>query len=648
MMTNFVELGTEKAGYAGKILRIDLSSGRITHAHTWDYAPKFLGGRGLAAKIYWDDVPPETKAFDPDNPLLIFIGPLCGFPGVAGSRWQVCGKSPSTYPEHFSYSNLGGSWGFQLRRAGYDGLVIQGKSDLPVYLFIQDSVVEIRDATSVWGKKAIEVREALKAELGSSVNVLTTGPAGENRVSYASLLADNDAAGSCGFGAVMGSKNLKAIVVLGSGSVKAAQPERLRKLLRHILKFAGSRSVDYASPLDLPNLKRDPCHGCSWNCIRMTYRAADGSRGKLMCQAGFFYLQRAFQYYGEQNEVFFHAARLCNDYGLDAIVVEGIIMWLSRCQKAGILNDDNTGIPLSRMGSMEFIETLIRKIALREGFGDILAQGPVKAAELVGNGAPKLITDYILKAGQSAYYEGRAYITTGLFYAMEPRQPIQQLHEISGPMMRWVHWATKKEGPHLSSAQFRAIARRFWGSELAADFSTYEGKALAAKKIQDRQYAKECLILCDFAWPIIYAENSEDHMGDPTLESQVFSAYSGKEVDEEGLYVFGERVFNLQRAIMVREGHRGRQDDRLPEQFYTIPMKKYYPQAHNPECLVPGKKGEIISRKGTVVDREKFEKMKTEYYKLRGWDPVTGFQKKAKLNELGLADVAGDMEKQGL
>ncbi len=137
-------------------------------------------------------------------------------------------------------------------------------------------------------------------------------------------------------------------------------------------------------------------------------------------------------------------------------------------------------------------------------------------------------------------------------------------------------------------------------------------------------------------------------MGDPTLESQVFSAVCGKRVDEKGLYRFGERVFNLQRAILTREGHFGRDADRLPVQFYSIPLKTNHPMISNPDCLVPGKDGEIISRKGAVVEHEKFEKMKTEYYELRGWDPATGLQTKSRLEELRLADIAAVMEKLGL
>jgi aldehyde:ferredoxin oxidoreductase len=196
----------------------------------------------------------------------------------------------------------------------------------------------------------------------------------------------------------------------------------------------------------------------------------------------------------------------------------------------------------------------------------------------------------------------------------------------------------------MSSSFFRDIARTFWGSEIAGDLSTYEGKAMAAKKIQDREYVKESLVVCDFYWPMFYFENTEDHRGDPTLESQVYSAVTGNEMDEEALNRVGERIFNLQRAVRVREGLRGRQDDWIPEAYFTVPLKMF---VANPECLVPGRDGEVTSRKGEVVDRDKFEEMKTEYYRLRGWDTETGLQTKKKLEELGLSDIAGELEKGG-
>lgn len=292
-------------GYAGKILRVDLSSGRVTHMPTMDYADRFLGGRGIAAKIYWDEVPPAVKAFDPENRLIFATGPLAGFKGVSGSRWQICGKSSLTIPDYFNYSNLGGRWGSQLKLAGYDALVVQGKSDKPVYILIQDETVEIRDASALWGKSTVEARGILKEQLGSSVSVVATGPAGENLITFASVLADNDASGSSGLGAVMGSKKLKAVAVRGSGRVKAANPEKYREIANYARELRKGFGMGITPGTDAGmKLKKDYCYGCAGGfCFRGVYKASNGKMGKYMCGAATFYILRARKYYGELNEV---------------------------------------------------------------------------------------------------------------------------------------------------------------------------------------------------------------------------------------------------------------------------------------------------------------------------------------------------------
>ena len=161
-------------GYAGDILRVDLSSGGFEKIPTAEYAGDLIGGRGIAAALYWDEVPPDTGALDPENRLILMTGPLAGVPGLAGSRWTICGKSPATEPELFCYSNLGGRWGARLKSSGRDGIVIQGASPKPVYLYIDEDRAELRDASHLWGKGAAETRETLKGELGKSTSVLAT------------------------------------------------------------------------------------------------------------------------------------------------------------------------------------------------------------------------------------------------------------------------------------------------------------------------------------------------------------------------------------------------------------------------------------------------------------------------------------------
>jgi aldehyde:ferredoxin oxidoreductase len=637
---------TDYYGYAGNILSVDLSSGTITTKPTMDYADRFLGGRGIGTKIYWDEVAPEVKAFDPENRLIFVTGPATGI-APAGSRTQIYGKSPATVPEGFCSCNFGGSWGAQLKFAGFDGLVVHGKSNKPVYLFIRDGIAEIRDASSLWGKGSVEVREALKREIDRKVRVIAAGPAGENLVVFANLLADEDASGSSGFGAVMGSKNLKAIAVRGSGKIVPANRDELKNLTKYTLHLLGDEPrID--TSLDLPpDIKHDTCFACIGCRMRNLYEAKDGTKGKYMCASALFYQEFAKGYYGEWNEASFFATRLCDQYGIDVWPIMSTMIWMLQGMGTGLVTEENTGLPLSKMGSLEFIETLVKKVALREGFGDVLAQGPLAAADSFGSEARALMDSIVSDSmGHIVMFDPRVMPTTGLLYAMEPRQPIPQISEIAGRLVcLWVPWANGAPGAYISSDVMRAMGKRFWGGELAMDFSTYEGKPLSAKMAQDRIIANECGIFCIYIFPLYHSPSTEDHIGDPGIESRIISAVIGKHIDEEGFYQIGERVFNLHRAVMVREGHKGRESDIIPESCHTQPIEFEYA---NEDILVPGKDGEIISRKGEMLGREDFEGMKDEFYALRGWDVDTGLQTKAKLQELGLDDVAADLETRGL
>ncbi|MBW1901607.1 MAG: hypothetical protein JRJ20_08215, partial [Deltaproteobacteria bacterium] len=352
-------------GYAGKILRVDLTTGKISTAPTDNYSGGFLGGRGIAARIHWDEVPPYIHPFDPENRLVFMTGPVCGVPGFSGSRWQVSGKSLSN--NSFTYCNLGGSWGAQLKFAGYDGLVIHGKAEKLSYLIINDENAALKDASDLKGKGAIDTREMIKNELGKTFRVVAIGPAGENRVAFATMTADMDSSGSAGLGAVMGSKNLKAIVVRGQGKVEIADNEKI-KLLRRKIKKIKLKVGPESWPTSLPQerIKKEICFGCISGCIRSAYSAKNGSVGKYICQSAFFYEARAQRYYGEVTEVPFHANKMCDNLGLDTRAVETMVMWLSRCHKSNTLTEKETGIPFSKIGSMAFIETLLNKIAFRE------------------------------------------------------------------------------------------------------------------------------------------------------------------------------------------------------------------------------------------------------------------------------------------
>jgi aldehyde:ferredoxin oxidoreductase len=656
-------------GYTGKILNVDLSSRTMTEVPTANYTDSFIGGLGMATKIWWDESKQKIGALDPENRVMFMTGPLGGLPGLAGSRWLICGKSPEVQPENFCSTAAGGSWGAYLKFAGYDGIVVQGKSEKPVYLLVQDGVAELKDASAIWGRDTFEVRDTLKGELGKSVRVAAIGPAGENMVPFANIVADEDAIGNGGFGAVMGSKKLKAIAVSGSGRLAVANPERLEELRKHIRNLLQDRPkpLPYSGyPDTVDKMTPQVCFGClrAFDCMRATYKAADGEKGKFMCASGDMYIIPGMEYYKELNDVPFKATKLCDRYGINSHAVWTIIIWLTICHHLGALTDESTGIPLSKMGSLEFMETLLKKITFRDGFGDALAEGVERAADSVGGTAKGLAR---LRWGFPLFdprlvntvgvFDPRLLITTGAILATSPRQRVCEVGEV-GHLIEfyWFRWLIGVEKMFITSEVLRKIAKETWGSEIAADFSTYEGKALAAKIIQDRYHAFDSLILCSWAWP--FAHNggivSGDHIGDTlTLESRIYSAVTGNEIDQDELYRIGERIFNLERAILLRDGRRGRQDDKVNEHYYTeplqgMPIREFGNIYHNPWCWAPGKDGKLLVKIGSVLDREKFEKMMDEYYQYRGWDVSTGFPKKARLEELGLKDIARDLEQRGL
>jgi len=216
-------------------------------------------------------------------------------------------------------------------------------------------------------------------------------------------------------------------------------------------------------------------------------------------------------------------------------------------------------------------------------------------------------------------------------------------------LISWSSWVRGEIDAFLSTNDLHTIAERFWGSILAADFSTYDGKALAAKLVQDRSCAQESLILCDVHWPmqVTSADSPSGHVGDSTLESRILSAVTGKETNEEELRLIGERVFNLQRAILLKQGWEGRQGDGLMAYFFSEPIKRgeiFF----NPDAIMPGPGGELISRLDLPLDRKSFEKMKDEYYQLRGWDVGSGLLTQAKLRDLDLGDTIDTLIKHKL
>jgi len=628
-------------GWAGKILSVDLYERKISQIETEEYSERFIGGIGIGQKFYWDKAPADVDAFHPDTPLVFMTGPLAATLAPSASRLVACGKSPSMCPEVFNSASLGGFFAAELKKAGCDGIVIQGKASQPLFFSINSEKVELKDASHLWGLTNSETEHLIKEELGKKVKLLTVGPGAENGSRIGTIASDAGGSGSRGFGSVMGSKNLKAIVVKGAGTIHVADQREINQIRKQIKAMIGEGYFNlYGTPLTTPGtevVKKVHCHGCPQGCWRTLHRSSSGEEGIRKCQTPLMYTLWDRKFHQTVTETSFRATSLVNDYSLCVLEIAFILIWLEKCFEQDILTEKDTGLPLSTMGSWEFIETVVKKISYGEGFGKILAEGVARAAEHVGKDSKA-----IAEEGSVMPYGPKVFTPSALLYATEPRPPITELHEVCSPLTKWALWYTSKGAKsYVSTDVLRKIADKFWGSETAVDFSTYEGKALAAIKIQNRQYAKESLVLCDFAYPIFDDASSEDHVGDPSIESRLLFAVTGKEIDEDALNHYGKRIFTLNRAIHLRERRKGREDDCLPETQFIEREERIADVfgMHNPELFLPGSGDEIISRKGKALEKDKFEQMRDEYYELRGWDIPTGFLKKKTLKELDLSEV---------
>jgi aldehyde:ferredoxin oxidoreductase len=630
-------------GWMGKILHVDLSNSKISEIETKPYAEKYLGGRGLASRLYWEKVKPDVKAFDPENRLLFMTGPLLATGAQGASRMSVSGKSPMAYPEGYCYGSMGGLLPAEIKKAGWDGIVIDGRASKPVCLSINNDKVEIRDASSLWGQGAYEVEEMLYQEYGDKIKFATTGVAGENLVRTATIFGSQLAAVTAGFGAVMGSKNLKAIVVRGTGSPAIADPAGLKELNRYTIKIKNTLSLAVTPRLGMTNhghvlkeVGQRHCYQCGLVCSKYIYRFGndpelEGLRG---CQAMEYYLPWVYGHEDEPIKTVFDAPTLANEYSIGTFELQSMVEWLYAAYNSGALTEEETGLPLSRMGTREFLEKLLYKIAHREGFGDILAEGMMRVRDKVSEKARAAFPYNVAPIGSHDGIPPRAFIAHALLYPFETRMHPIDVHEMGYVRMPWTMYQADPKSTPVSPESFLKIARLFWGSEAAADQTTYEGKAMAARNIQNRTYLRDSLGLCDFIWPITYSLTTDDGVGDPDLEGRIFTAVTGIPASELGKYA--ERIFNMQRIIRVREGHRVPEDDYPPEFNFTEPLMF---GVHGAKMIMPGPGAEPVDLTGNVLDRGKFLNMLKEYYRLRGWDEKTGLPTKETLVKLGMEDL---------
>ena len=643
-------------GWTGRILRAHLNDGSTSDISTRNYLPGFIGGRGIASRLYWEETDAGTGAFDANNHLYFMNGPLCGTQAPASSRWIVLGKSPMAIPEQYAFGNLGGRFGAALKWAGLDGLMITGVARKPVIMVIEaGGRCSFEDAGHLWGKDAFATITSLQEKFGNKSCVATIGKAGEMKVRFATIVGSGGISATKGFGAVMGSKNVKAVVIRADKTeLPVADPESFKSIKQEISGlWKGDASGRYWNELaieDIEKVEDGYCYSCPGICRRGMYQSTKGVKGyRKPCVSAYYYFQQEMDKTGRMAEATFNATQIANKHGLCILELRFLVNWLPEALKRGIIDQQETGLHLDDIGTSEWIETLADLILNRRGVGDLLAEGSRRSTRELG--AEELLEGMVTKTGFDAdYYSPRLFITNAPIYATEPAYPITQLHRISFPMVKWMVWmGTEGMMGFLTTEKLRHLAQLFWGDEKAAEFDSPDKKGAAAVRIQNRSYAMENVILCDWFWPIDFTGNVETGVGDPSLEARLFSSITGVGMDEDDFLRSGERCLNLCRAIYLREGRRGRRDDVLEEFNFTQPLTVQDPPVglFNPDLMMPGKNGELFTCKGGVVEREMFEQVMDDYYRERHWDIKTGLFTRAGLHGLALEDIIPEMEESG-
>lgn len=619
-------------GWTGKIFRVDLTGRRWWVEPTEKYAERFIGGIGIGYKVFWDEVGPEVGAFDPENRLVFAPGPLTGTLAPASGRMEVVSKSPRSYPkETVTRSGMGGFWGAELKYAGYDALVVEGKSDGWVNLWIHDDGVEFLDAGEYLGEDTYRTQERLRKELGEQVQVLCIGPAGERLSRLAVILSDTSfASGRSGFGAVMGSKGLKEVAVRGTKPLAAFDSERLLEVCKRVRRLSAKHTARERTTLMLNLKEREEfinkyrkknigCFGCPLLCFAHL-DVPDAGQSAAHC-VNYFYHPQATKYYGpslERDQAVADGYVLANRYGLDTFEFYYMVDLLKDLQEAGSW-DLQTELPMDRIGSREFIKKLLETVAYRQGIGDLLAEGCSRAADQIKNGW-EYCGRYFPAYGSAAHGPMRKSPAIALQWALDSRGPLIDQHSY----IRLANSFPNETPPYtLAQERAQAISRKFFGSELAIDQTNFAYKPEAVIRTQNRSTVINLLVLCDWVYPIFHSFTTEDRQGDTSLESQLLSAATGYALSEEELNRVGERVWNLGRAIMVREG-RTRDQDTVQEIFFNE------------------------DRGEKAIPRSEFEEAKTRYYQLRGWDEKIGWPTREKLDQLGLVDVADHLAREGL
>ena len=624
-------------GYAGRVLFVDLASGSSgVRPLEHDLARDYIGGRGLNMRRLWEMAPPDMVPESPDNPVIFGVGPLDGtlFPGA--SRFNVSGLSPHT--GILGDSNAGGFFGAELKYAGFDQVVITGKAPSPVYLFINDGDCQLRDASRLWGKDIPETDRLVKEELGDSrVQVAAVGPAAERGVMMAGIYVNRvRAAARTGMGALLASKNVKAVAVRGKMPVSVKDPDTFAALMvslerdiyahgdyqfrswlgttrlvsvlnaygalatRHYTtgRFEAAPAVSGETLAKKHKTKSKACQSCPIPCSRY-FRIEEGERKDLESEGPEFEGLAGFtsRVGNPDLETGLYAVDLCNRYGMDVIGVSECISFAMECFEKGILTSkDLDGLDM-RWGSPAGILEMVRKIAFREGVGDLFAHGVRAAAQEIGRGAEDL-----------------AMHVKGLeFFQADPRG-------LKGYALGLA--VSSRGGDHLRSepsfeftGNEEEALRRF-GARGAARRLSHEGKGRLVKHFEE---------LCALSDSLDACKNTIVNMEVLPFDraAAVLRAATGLDFDGYTVQRACERIVNLERAFIVLRGIR-RKDDSLPRRFVEEPL----PADSGPSA-------------GSVVE---LDDMLDQYYQARGWDVKTGIPLDETLRRLGLEDASRRLE----
>ena len=607
-------------GYMGKILYVNLSSSKHTiNELSADDAKTYIGGSGIGAKILFDETDEHTEPLGPENVLIFMTGPFTGTPVVCSSRYSVVSKSPIT--GIFGESNSGGSWAEMLKKSGFDGIVIKGKASKPVYLWLNNGKVELRDARHIWGKDTFEIDPILKSEADSKAVVACIGQAGENCVPLAAIMNDGieaRAAGRCGMGAVMGSKNLKAIVVHGDQKIDVEDHKGLNDSIKALSKTiveqalgmkklgtGGALAVfEEMGSLPLQNWRytgrwKESAQKITGRTLIETYgtgnysckRCIIGCGKKVEVTEGVYksieqpapeYETLAFMGSNclvDDLPAIIKANELCNRYGLDTMSTGSAIAFgMEAFEKGLITKEDTESIELA-WGSGDAVVAMVKKIGESQGIGKVLGLGSKKAADKLGRNAEEFAIH--VKGLDFAAHDPRAYNAGAVSFATSARGACH----LSG----------------LSHAFERALIAPEIDIPEPMDRFEVSGKGILAAKTQDYMGMLDSLEICKFTL-----------FGGMSISNFItwYNDVTGEDMDVQRFMKTGERIFNLKRLYNVKCGI-SRKDDFLP-----------------PRILTWKKVGEGLSSNlphlGTMLG---------EYYAYRGWSE-DGIPSKEKLEDL--------------